>query len=65
MPCSRCTPPAAAVQVTASDDFGPIHLVADFATLVGTYTRGFAIITEPYDERLPSVRGNRQSQTRE
>ena len=31
--------------------------VADFATLVGTYSRGFAIITEPYDDRLPSVRG--------
>ena len=29
--------------------------VADFATLVGTYSRGFAIITEPYDDRLPSA----------
>lgn len=43
------------LEITASDDFGAIHLVADFATLLGTYTRGFAIITEPYDERLPSV----------
>lgn len=30
--------------------------VADFATLVGTYSRGFAIIIEPFDDRLPSVR---------
>jgi len=30
--------------------------VADFATLVGTYARGFAIITEPFDERMPAVR---------
>jgi len=29
--------------------------VADFATLVGTYAKGFAIIIEPYDERMPSV----------
>ena len=37
------------------DDFIPIHMVADFATLVGTYAKGFAIIIEPYDDRLPSV----------
>ena len=37
------------------DDFVPIHMVADFATLVGTYAKGFAIIIEPYDDRLPSV----------
>lgn len=43
-------------QVTATDDYSALHLVADFATLVGTYTSGFAIITEPYDERMPSVR---------
>ena len=30
-------------------------MVADFATLVGTYARGFAIIIEPFDARLPSV----------
>ena len=27
------------------DDFTPIHLVADFATLVGTYAKGFAVRT--------------------
>lgn len=43
------------LEITDTDDFTPIHLVADFATLVGTYARGFAIIIEPYDERLPSV----------
>ncbi|KAI3435700.1 hypothetical protein D9Q98_001758 [Chlorella vulgaris] len=43
------------LEITASDDFHGVHLVADFATLVGTYSRGFAIITEPYDDRLPSV----------
>ena len=44
------------LEITDTDDFTPIHLVADFATLVGTYARGFAIITEPFDERMPSVR---------
>ena len=44
------------MEITDTDDFTPIHLVADFATLVGTYARGFAIITEPFDERMPAVR---------
>lgn len=44
------------LEITDTDDFTPIHMVADFATLVGTYARGFAIITEPFDERMPSVR---------
>ncbi|KAK9867834.1 hypothetical protein WJX84_011959 [Apatococcus fuscideae] len=43
------------LEITDMDDFTPIHLVADMATLVGTYARGFAIIIEPYDDRLPSV----------
>ncbi|KAK9823916.1 hypothetical protein WJX72_006337 [[Myrmecia] bisecta] len=44
------------LEITDTDDFTPIHLVADFATLVGTYAKGFAIIIEPFDERMPSVR---------
>jgi len=43
------------LEVTATDDYMPVHLVANFATLVATYTKGFAVITEPYDDRLPSV----------
>jgi len=31
------------LEVTDMDDFTPIHLVADFATLVGTYAKGFAV----------------------
>ena len=44
------------LEISATDDYGPVQRVADFATLVGTYSQGFAIIMEPYDERLPSVR---------
>ncbi|GLC50206.1 hypothetical protein PLESTB_000354100 [Pleodorina starrii] len=43
------------LEITNTDEFTPIQLVADFATLVGTYAKGFAIIMEPYDERLPQV----------
>ena len=44
------------LEISDTDDFGPIHLVADFATLVGTYpTSGFSIIIEPFDDRMPSV----------
>jgi len=43
------------LEIADTDEYGAVHLVADFATLVGTYSRGFAVITEPYDERLPAV----------
>ncbi len=43
------------LEVSNTDDLLPLSLVADFATLVGTYARGFAIIIEPYDERLPHI----------
>ncbi|CAD7699872.1 unnamed protein product, partial [Ostreobium quekettii] len=43
------------LEITDTDDFLPIQLVADFGTLVGTYTRGFQIIIEPYDERMPNI----------
>ena len=40
---------------SARNAWGGFPQVADFATLVGTYAKGFAIIIEPYDERMPSV----------
>ena len=44
------------LEISDTDDFGPVHLVADFATLVGTYpTSGFSVIIEPFDDRMPSV----------
>jgi DNA excision repair protein ERCC-2 len=38
-----------------TDDYLPLQLVADFGTLLGTYDKGFAVIIEPYDDRLPHV----------
>ncbi|XP_059625854.1 general transcription and DNA repair factor IIH helicase subunit XPD-like [Cornus florida] len=43
------------LEITNTDDFLHIQTICDFATLVGTYTRGFSIIIEPYDERMPNI----------
>ncbi|ESQ30813.1 hypothetical protein EUTSA_v10011297mg [Eutrema salsugineum] len=43
------------LEITEADEFLPIQRVCDFATLVGTYARGFSVITEPYEERMPHV----------
>lgn len=43
------------LQISDMQEFTPIQLVADLATLVGTYTEGFAVIIEPIDERYPGV----------
>lgn len=43
------------LEIHNADDFLPIQLVADFGTLIGTYEKGFAVIIEPHDDRLPSV----------
>ena len=43
------------LEISDTDDLGGIQLVADLATLMGTYQQGFAVIIEPYDARLPSV----------
>ena len=44
------------LEVTDVQDFSPIMLIADFATLVSTFQKGFGIIIEPYDERTPQLR---------
>ena len=44
------------LEISSTDEYTPIHMVADFATLASTYMeRGFAIISEPYDDRMPNV----------
>ncbi|KAJ7531329.1 hypothetical protein O6H91_14G040900 [Diphasiastrum complanatum] len=43
------------LEITDIDEFLHIQAVCDFATLVGTYTRGFSIIIEPFDERMPHI----------
>jgi DNA excision repair protein ERCC-2 len=41
--------------ITDTDEFLHIQTICDFATLVGTYARGFSIIIEPFDERMPHI----------
>ncbi|KAF5843023.1 DNA repair helicase [Dunaliella salina] len=43
------------LEISNTEEFTPISIVADFATLVGTYARGFAVITEPFDSRTPNI----------
>eukprot|EP00904_Undaria_pinnatifida_P005279 jgi/Undpi1/1881/HiC_scaffold_12.g05268.m1 len=43
------------LEVTGLDDFRPLVDVADFATLVGTYTEGFAIVIEPTGSVVPGL----------
>lgn len=43
------------LEITDTDDFLHIQTVCDLATLVGTYSRGFSIIIEPFDERMPHI----------
>jgi DNA excision repair protein ERCC-2 len=44
------------LEITDTEEFMHIQTICDFATLIGTYTRGFSIIIEPYDERMPDIR---------
>lgn len=44
-----------ALEVTDTEEYWGLSLLADFATLVGTYARGFTLIFEPCDDRQPSV----------
>lgn len=45
------------LQIADAAQFTPLQLVADFATLLGTYghTKSFAIVFEPVDDRLPNI----------
>ncbi|KAM7448822.1 General transcription and DNA repair factorIIH helicase subunit XPD [Porites harrisoni] len=36
-------------------DYGPLTLIANFATLVSTYNKGFTLIIEPFDDRTPTI----------
>lgn len=45
------------LEVAEVAEFTPLQLIADFATLLGTYghTKSFGIVFEPVDERLPNI----------
>ncbi|KAM9514293.1 LOW QUALITY PROTEIN: general transcription and DNA repair factor IIH helicase subunit XPD [Guaruba guarouba] len=43
------------LEVLDVSEFTPITLVANFGTLVSTYSKGFTIIIEPFDDRTPTI----------
>ncbi|KAF7818311.1 general transcription and DNA repair factor IIH helicase subunit XPD [Senna tora] len=43
------------LEITDTDEFLHVQTICDFATLLGTYARGFSIIIEPFDERMPHI----------
>lgn len=38
------------LEINKIEEFTSINVVADFATLISTYFKGFTLITEPYPE---------------
>ncbi|VEN48606.1 unnamed protein product [Callosobruchus maculatus] len=43
------------LEISDLTDFSPIILITHLATLVSTYTKGFTIIVEPFDDKTPTV----------
>nr|CAG4636787.1 EOG090X01B4 [Ceriodaphnia reticulata]SVE72778.1 EOG090X01B4 [Ceriodaphnia reticulata] len=43
------------LEISDLTDFSPLVSVSHFATLVSTYTKGFTIIIEPFEDRAPTV----------
>lgn len=43
------------MEITDLTDFSSLILVTHLATLVSSYTTGFTIIVEPFDDRTPTV----------
>lgn len=43
------------LEIADNSDFSPLTLITHLATLVSTYTRGFTIIVEPFDDKTPTV----------
>lgn len=38
------------LEIAALEEYNPLNIIADFATLISTYYKGFTIIIEPYPE---------------
>ncbi|XP_031562643.1 general transcription and DNA repair factor IIH helicase subunit XPD-like [Actinia tenebrosa] len=43
------------LEIPEVQDYGPLTLIANFATLVSTYNKGFCLIIEPFDDRTPTI----------
>lgn len=43
------------LEITDITEYGGLTVITHFATLVSTYTQGFTIIIEPFDDKTPTV----------
>lgn len=43
------------LEISDLTDFSPLILITHLATLVSTYSKGFTIIVEPFDDKTPTV----------
>lgn len=43
------------LEISDITDFTPLMNISNFYTLVSTYTNGFALIIEPFDDRAPTI----------
>lgn len=44
------------LQLQHTEEFYPLTMVAAFGALLGTYRKGFALLIEPFDERMQTKR---------
>jgi DNA excision repair protein ERCC-2 len=43
------------LEITNLHEYGSLSVITSFATLVSTYTQGFTIIIEPFEDKTPTV----------
>lgn len=43
------------LEISDIADFSAVTLISNFATLVSTYSKGFTIIIEPFEDRTPTI----------
>ncbi|CAK8693117.1 unnamed protein product [Clavelina lepadiformis] len=43
------------LELTNISDFSSLGLIANFATLVSTYNKGFVVLIEPFDDKTPTI----------
>ncbi|KAG4070504.1 hypothetical protein HA402_005736 [Bradysia odoriphaga] len=43
------------LEITDMTEYGGLVVITHFATLISTYTKGFTVIVEPFDDKTPTV----------
>ncbi|XP_067947764.1 general transcription and DNA repair factor IIH helicase subunit XPD-like [Watersipora subatra] len=53
--CERMKSLIQTLELSEIDDLSPLLLLTSFATLVSTYSTGFSLLIEPFDDRTPTI----------